>query len=231
MTGKITWSNAVAQRYELGAKNAVLYPAASDGTYKTGIGWSGITAVTDSPDGADSVDLYADNKKYASFRAAETFGGTIEAYTWPDEWSECDGSVDVSPGVTFGQQRRKPFGLSYRTEIGNAQNDSAGYKLHLIYNATTSPSEKKYETINDSPDAVTFSWEYTSNPVSVEGIVGADGTALKPVSSITLDSTKCNLSALEAILYGKDSVGETTEVEPRLPLPAEVVTLVTSLGN
>ena len=180
--------------------------------------WNGLTAVTESPDGAEANAIYADNIKYASLRSAETFGATIEAYTFPDEFIPCDGGVGDISGVVFGQQSRSKFGFSYRTQIGNDVKQDAGYKLHLVYGATASPSEKSYETINDSPEAMTFSWEIDTDPVSVEG-----HQELKPVASITIDSTKVDkkkLAALEDALYGNSNG------EPTLPLPGEVYTMM-----
>lgn len=213
----ITWDGDGKRRYESGTDRGVLYPMTS-GTYGTGVAWNGLTAVTESPDGAEANDMYADNMKYASLRSAETFGATIEAYTFPDEFIPCDGGAEVSDGVVFGQQSRSKFGFSYRTKIGDDSNPDAGYKLHLVYGATASPSEKSYETINDSPEGMTFSWEIATDPVSVAG-----HPELKPVASITIDSTKVDtmkLKSLEDKLYG----GESTE--PTLPMPGEVYTMM-----
>lgn len=212
---KLVWDAAGSRIYETGDDHAVLYVQDATGAYPKGVAWNGITAVTQSPSGAESNPLYADNIKYVDLRSAETFGGTIEAYTYPDEWAECDGSAEVAPGVFAGQQSRKPFGFSYRSMLGNdTELDQHGYKLHLIYNATAAPSEKGYQTVNDSPDAITFSWEISTTPINIEGF--------KPTSEITLDSTKVDsekLKALEAILYGTD------EADARLPLPDEIVKL------
>ena len=212
---KITWDDAGKRYYETGVKNGVLYPQVS-GAYPKGVAWNGLTAVTESPSGAEATPLYADDIKYLNLYSAEEFGATIEAYTYPDEFAECDGSASLATGVYAGQQARKAFGLSYKTTLGN-DTDGAdhGYKLHLIYGAMASPSEKAYATINDSPEAITFSWEVTTTPVNVTG--------LKPTASITIDSTKADpekLAALEKILYGD------TEVEARLPLPNEIATLM-----
>ena len=214
---KLVWDKTGERFFEAGVSNGVLYPQVS-GAYPKGVAWNGLTAVTESPAGAELTDLWADNIKYASIRSAETFGATIEAYTYPDEFAECDGSASLAEGVTIGQQKRNTFGFSYKTKIGSDTDglDGEGYKLHLIYGASASPSEKAYATINDSPDAITFSWEVTTVPVAVTGF--------KPTASITIDSTKVNaakLTALEAILYG----GESSEA--RLPLPDEVKTLLT----
>lgn len=213
---KLVWDNIGERFFEAGVSNGVLYPQVS-GAYPKGVAWNGLTAVTESPAGAELTDLWADNIKYASIRSAETFGATIEAYTYPDEFAECDGSASLVDGVSIGQQRRNTFGFSYKTKIGSDADglDGEGYKLHLIYGASASPSEKAYSTINDSPDAITFSWEVTTVPVPVTGF--------KPTASITIDSTKVNaakLEDLETILYG--AVG----VEPRLPLPDEIASLM-----
>lgn len=210
---KLVWDGVGERIYETGDDRAVLFPQNTDGTYAAGVAWNGITAVTQSPSGAEATDLYADNIKYVSLRSAETLGGTIEAYTYPDEWADCDGSKEVSPGVFAGQQNRRPFGMSYRTIVGNdTELDQHGYKIHLIYNATASPSEKGYSTVNDSPEAITFSWEFTTTPINIAGF--------KPTSLITIDSTKVDaakLTSFEDILYG------TENEDSRLPLPDEVV--------
>lgn len=214
---RLVWDQTGERLYETGVKNCVLYPIQAGNTYTLGVAWNGITAVTESPSGAEPNDLYADDMKYLSLRSAEDFGATIEAYTYPDEWMQCDGSATIATGVTVGQQARKMFGLCYRTTVGNdTDGNDHGYKLHLIYGATASPSEKAYQTINDSPEAITFSWELTTAPVEV-------GTGFKPTSHLEVDSTKADaakLAALEDILYG------TSEVEARLPLPSEVMTLM-----
>lgn len=214
----LTWDETGKRLYETGVRKGVLYVMDNSGIYPKGVAWNGLTAVTESPSGADSNPLYADDIKYLDLRSAEEFGATIEAYTYPDEFAECDGTAELAKGVTVGQQARKTFGLSYRTVLGNdVSNDAYGYKLHLIYGATASPSEKGYQTVNDSPEAITFSWELTTTPVNVTG--------MKPTALITIDSTKADptkLAALEAILYGSG------ENEPRLPLPDEVKTLMTA---
>lgn len=213
----LTWDETGNRLYETGVRKGVLYVQDNSGTYPEGVAWNGLTAVTESPSGADSNPLYADDIKYLDLRSAEEFGATIEAYTYPDEFAECDGTAELADGVTIGQQARKSFGLCYRTVLGNdIVNDAYGYKLHLIYGATAAPSEKGYQTVNDSPEAITFSWELTTTPVNVTG--------MKPTALITIDSTKADatkLAALEAILYG----GENTTA--RLPLPDEVKTLMT----
>lgn len=213
---KIVWDKTGEKTYETGVKNGVLYPQGEGGAYTAGVAWNGLTAVTESPSGAEPNPLYADDIKYLNLISAEEFGATIEAYTYPDEFAECDGSAEIAPGVTVGQQARKAFGMSYKTTFGNdVYGNEHGYKLHLIYGALASPSEKAYNTINDSPEAITFSWEVTTTPVAVKG--------LKPTASLTIDSTKTDkakLAALEDILYGKD------DVEARLPLPDEIAELM-----
>ena len=213
---KLVWDNIGERFFEAGVSNGVLYPQVS-GAYPKGVAWNGLTAVTESPAGAELTDMWADNIKYASIRSAETFGATIEAYTYPDEFAACDGSASLVDGVSIGQQRRNNFGFSYKTKIGSDADglDGEGYKLHLIYGASAFPSEKAYSTINDSPDAITFSWEVTTVPVPVTGF--------KPTASITIDSTKVNaakLADLETILYG------AAGVDPRLPLPDEIASLM-----
>lgn len=214
---KLTWDDSGARLYETGTRRGVLFPKTDTGAYGEGVAWNGLTAVTESPSGAEETALYADDQKYLSLYSAEEFGCTIEAYTYPDEWAECDGSASIANGVYAGQQVRKGFGFSYRTVLGNdEQGENYGYKLHIVYGATASPSEKSYATINDSPDAVTFSWEVKTTPIAVSGLS-------KPTAILTIDSTKADatkLAALEAILYGSE------DTEPRLPLPDEVATLM-----
>ena len=211
---RLVWDNTGERLYETGVKQGVLYPIQTGGTYSKGVVWNGLTAVTESPSGAEATALYADDIKYLNLVSAEEFGGTIEAYMYPDEFAECDGSAALVDGVYIGQQNRKTFGLSYVTTLGNdVDNVNHGYKLHLVYGALAAPSEKAYSTINDSPEAVTFSWEFSTTPVNVTGF--------KPTSIITIDSTKADatkLKALEAILYGSENT------EARLPLPDEVAT-------
>lgn len=212
---KITW-DAVGERfYETGVKNGVLY-VMDKGVYGAGVPWNGLTAVTESPSGAEATPLYADDIKYLNLISNEDFGGTIEAYTYPDEFKACNGEAELAPGVVLGQQPRKAFGFCYRTVLGNDEEENAyGYKLHLVYNAKAAASEKSYATINESPEAITFSWEFTTTPVEVEGF--------KPTAIVTIDSTKVDaekLKALEAKLYGSESE------EPTLPLPNEVATLL-----
>ena len=217
---KIVWDQTGERLYETGVKRGVLYVQDSGGTYPKGVAWNGLTAVTESPSGAEATPLYADDIKYLNLISTEELGGTIEAYTYPDEFAECDGSASIATGVYIGQQSRKTFGMCYTTTVGNDVDSNAhGYKLHLIYGALASPSEKAYSTINDSPEAITFSWEFSTTPVNVTGF--------KPTANIVIDSTKANpekLAALEKILYGD------TEVEPRLPLPNEVAQVMTAGG-
>lgn len=211
---RIVWDDIGEKIYESGVSQGVLYKMGTD-AYENGVAWNGLTSITESPDGAEATDLYADNIKYASMRSAETFGGTIEAYHYPDEFEECDGTAELAPGVTIGQQARKSFGLCYRTEIGNDKSSEAGYKLHLVYGATASPSEKAYETINDSPDAITFSWEFDTTPVSVTGH--------KATSLLVIDSTKCDATKLKAI---EDKLYGTASDEATLPLPDEIIEML-----
>ena len=221
---KLVWDNTGDRLYETGVKQGVLYPISSSGTYPKGVAWNGLTAVTESPSGAEATALYADDMKYLNLYSAEEFGATVEAYTYPEEFGECDGSAEIAQGVQIGQQTRKAFGMCYRTTIGNdTEGDAHGYKLHIIYGAMASPSEKAYATINDSPEAITFSWELTTTPVNVTG--------KKPTASITIDSTKADptkLAELEAILYGSDGGSGT---DARLPLPDEIATLMAVAGG
>lgn len=210
----LVWDQSSERLYETGVDRGVLYPVTNN-AYGTGVAWNGLTAVNESPSGAEPSDIYADNIKYLTLRSAETFGATIEAYTYPDEFAECDGSATVATGVTIGQQTRKSFGLCYRTLVGNdTDGQDHGYKLHLIYGCTASPSEKSYQTVNDSPEAITFSWEVSTTPVNVKGH--------KPTAQLIVDSTKVDkakLDTLEAQLYG----GESSD--PKLPTPAEVIAI------
>ena len=215
---KIVWDAIGEHTFETGVRNGVLYLKDVDGAYNTGVAWNGLTSVSESPEGAEATDLYADDIKYLTLMSAENFKATIEAYTYPVEFEECDGSATIAKGVVIGQQSRKPFGLCYRTAIGNdTDGNEHGYKLHIVYGCQASPSEKQYSTINDSPDAVTFSWEVSTTPVSVNG--------KKPTATLIIDSTKADkakLTALEAILYGSE------QDEPRLPMPEEIATLMTT---
>lgn len=233
----LNWDETGERLYETGVKNGVLYPIDNNNTYSKGVAWNGLTKVTEKPTGAEATDLYADDIKYLSLLSAEQLEATIEAYMYPDEWAQCDGSAALTDGVMLGQQARKMFGLCYRTTIGNdTVGNDYGYKLHLIYGCKASPSERGYETINDSPAAISFSWEIKTTPVAVKGF--------KPTSCITIDSTKVDatkLAKLEAILYGTAAV-EAVEADPennieaveavaaiqaRLPLPDEVKTILT----
>ena len=216
---KIVWDAIGEHTFETGVRNGVLYLKDAEGAYSNGVAWNGLTSVSESPEGAEATDLYADDIKYLTLMSAENFKATIEAYTYPVEFEECDGSATIAKGVVIGQQSRKPFGLCYRTAIGNdTDGNEHGYKLHIVYGCQASPSEKQYSTINDSPDAVTFSWEVSTTPVNVTG--------KKPAATLVIDSTKADkakLTALEAILYGSE------QQEPRLPLPDEIATLMTTV--
>lgn len=216
---KIVWDAVGEHIFETGVRNGVLYLKDAQGAYNTGVAWNGLTSVSESPEGAEATDLYADDVKYLTLMSAENFKATIEAYTYPPEFEECDGSASIATGVVIGQQTRKPFGLCYRTSIGNdTDGNEHGYKLHIVYGCQASPSEKQYSTINDSPEAITFSWEVNTTPVNVTG--------KKPTATLIIDSTKADkakLTALEAILYGAEST------EPRLPLPDEIATLMTTV--
>lgn len=213
---KIVWDKTGERFYETGVDHAVLYPIDAEGLYNGGVAWNGITAINESPSGAEPNNLYADNIKYLVLVGAEDFGLTIEAYTYPDEWEQCDGSAEIAPGVLAGQQNRKIFGLSYRTKLGNdVDGQDHGYKLHLVYGGLASPSERGYQTVNDSPEPINPSWEVITTPVDVPGF--------KPTARLIITSTKADpakLAALETILYGSE------EAEPRLPLPEEVIELL-----
>lgn len=222
---KLVWDATGDRQYETGISQGVLYPISSEGVYDHGVAWNGLTNVAEKPSGAEATALYADDIKYLNLYSAEEFGATVEAYTYPDEFAECDGSATLVPGVVVGQQARKVFGLSYKTIVGNdVDAASYGYKLHLIYGAMASPSEKNYKTVNDSPEAITFSWEMKTTPVNVTGF--------KPTASIVIDSTKFKtedakkaLADFEAVLYGSD------ETDARLPLPDEVKSLLTVVNG
>lgn len=218
---KLVWDNTGERFYETGVKQCVLY-VQSGGTYPKGVAWNGITAISESPSGAEASPLYADDIKYLNLISNEEFGASIEAYTYPEEFGECDGSASLAEGVYIGQQPRKAFGLCYRTTLGNdVDGNDYGYKLHMIYNALAAPSEKSYASINDSPEAITLSWEISTTPVNVTGH--------KPTATITIDSTKIDpkkLAALEKILYGSDDDEGT---DPRLPLPDEIMQIMSSV--
>ena len=213
---KLDWDLTSERFYETGVKNCALYVMDDKGAYPKGVAWNGITAITESPSGAEATPLYADDMKYLNLISNEEFGATIEAYTYPKEFAECDGSAELVPGVNIGQQPRKTFGLAYKTTIGNdTKGNDLGYKLHLVYGCMATPSEKAYATINDSPEAITFSWEITTTPVEV--------TNFKPTSHIEIDSTEVDkekLATLEAKLFG------AAETEAMLPLPDEVATII-----
>ena len=226
----LEWDQPGERLYETGVENGVLYLIDDDNEYSEGYAWNGLTAVTESPSGAEPTPIYADNSKYITLMSAEEFGLTIEAYTYPDQFAECDGSKQLIAGAVIGQQPRKMFGLCYKTLLGNdIKNDSYGYKLHLIYGCLASPSEKAYQTVNDSPEATPFSWEVSTTPVNV--------TNMKPTSCIVVDSTKfvtenqqAALQKLLDALYGTDGAGSTAGTDPYLPLPDEVKTLLTPVS-
>lgn len=214
---RITWHEAGERVYETGVSHGVLYVMGTDGTYDEGVPWNGLVSVTESPTGAEPSAHYADNIKYLNLLSAEELNATIEAFTYPDAFGACDGTAEPAPGLSIGQQHRRKFALVYRTIVGNEENaNEHGYKIHVLYGCQASPSEKGYQTVNDSPEPITFSWELTTNPVNV-------GAGFKPTALIIADSTKlteANMSALEDVLYGSE-----TE-EPRVPLPAEIVDMV-----
>lgn len=213
---KLVWNEAGKRLYETGVDRGVLYVSDGNGGYQKGVVWNGLVSVNESPSGAEATPLYAGNVKYVELMSNEEFGASIEAYTYPEEFEQCDGSAELADGITIGQQPRKSFGLCYRTKIGNdTAGDEHGYKIHLIYGAKAAPTEKSYTTINDSPEAITFSWEITTTPIEVAGH--------KPTATLTIDSTKVTPTALTAIetkLYG-DTTGEAT-----LPTPAEILALI-----
>lgn len=212
----LKWDQTGDRLYETGVSKGVLYVMDASGAYPQGVAWNGLTAVTESPSGAEPTPLYADDIKYLNLISNEEFGGTIEAYTYPDEFKACNGEATLATGIVVGQQSRKTFGFCYRTVLGNdVETNNYGYKLHLIYGAIAAPSERAYATINDSPEAITLSWEFSTTPVEVPG--------MKPTSIITIDSTKCDaekLAALEEALYG------TSDKEAYLPLPSEIITIM-----
>lgn len=217
-TQRLTWDDAGKRLYETGVKQGVLYPQDDNGAYPKGVAWNGLTAVTESPEGAEPTPLYADDIKYLNLLSTEEFKATVEAYTYPDEFAECDGSGSLVEGVTIGQQDRKTFGLSYRTSLGNdVKGNEYGYKLHIVYGCLAAPSEKAYATVNDSPEAITFSWEVSTTPVNVTGF--------KPTASLVLDSVKLGatkMKAIEDVLYGSSTA------EARLPLPDEIKSIIES---
>ena len=213
---KLVWDEVGKRTYETGVDKGVLYVQNDEGAYGKGVAWNGLTAVNESPSGAEPTALYADNTKYLELTSKEEYGATIEAYTYPDEFEACDGSAELGDGVVIGQQSRKVFGLCYRTVKGNdVKNNDYGYKIHLVYGCKAKPAQKNYQTINDSPEAITFSWEVSTTPVEVEGF--------KPTATVTIDSTKVTaekLKSIEEALYGTESV------EPKLLLPSEIVAIV-----
>lgn len=234
---RIVWDAIGTRFYENGVDHGVLYLVDANGAYSNGVAWNGLTSVSESPSGADANKLWADNMNYLTLYGIEEFGASIEAYTYPDEFAECDGSRELIPGVSIGQQTRKGFGLCYRTKVGNdtAGNDLA-FKLHLIYGCRASPSDRSYETINDSPDAITFSWEITTTPVQVTIGTGANAVTYQPTASLIIDSRdfsqspqKAKLEALMDELYGTNpATGTTGGKSPRLPLPNEVVSILSA---
>ena len=216
---KLVWDQVTKKIYETGTDHGVIFPQNNDGTYGTGVAWNGLTGFTESPSGAEKTDLWADNIKYVSLRSAEDYGGTIEAYTYPDEFKPCIGEAEVADGVNFGQQKRQAFGFACRTVVGNdVQMNDYGYKLHICYGCTVSPSERSYQTINDSPEAITFSYEFSTTPVPIT-VTGH--TNMKPVASIVIDSTKADATKLQALL---DKLYGTDNAEPELPTPDWIIT-------
>lgn len=226
---RVIWDQIGERLYETGTDRVVLFPTKVNGAYDKGVPWNGMIGVAENPSGAEAKPIYADNIKYVNIVSAEEFGATAEAYTYPDEFAECDGSYEIMPGVYAGQQRRKSFGLSYRTILGNDVDlNDYGYKLHLVYGCLAAPTEKSYSTVNDSPEAATFSWEISTTPVPINTLI--DGKRLKSVSTLTFDSTKFSkefMTKLEDIIYGKDPTteGGNDGVESRLPLPDEIIKL------
>lgn len=221
----ITWDDTGKRIYETGVDHGVLYPVQADGTFANGVAWNGLSSVSQSPSGAEASPIWADNIKYLNLMSAEEYAATIEAYTYPDEFAECDGSKAISEGVFAGQQTRKKFGLCYRTQLGNdVQGTDYGYKLHLIYNCSASPSEKAYQTINDSPEAISFSWSIATTPVPITEVENTKPTATLEIDSTKVDSTK--LAALEAVLYGTKGEGGAANTPGRLPFPDEVISII-----
>lgn len=218
---RLTWHDAGTRKYEVGVEKGVLYPISNTGAYTTGVAWNGLSAVNENPSGAEETKVYADNIKYLGLMSAEEYAATIEAYYYPDEFAECNGEADLVNGVTIGQQTRKKFGFSYVTKLGNeVSGENYGYIIHLVYGCVASPSERNHQTINDSPEASTMSWELSTTPVEVGTV---NGTTYKPTATVNIDSTKVDatkLAALENILYGAE-----TGDGPRLPLPSEIYTL------
>ena len=219
---KLVWDKTGERYYETGVKNGVLYVVDNTGNYGKGVAWNGLTKVTESPSGAEATPLYADNIKYLNLMSAEEFGFTIEAYTYPDEFAACDGSSEIATGITIGQQSRKTFGFCYRTENGNdTLGTDYGYKIHIVYGATASPSSKDYQTINDSPEAISLSWEVKTTPVEVTTEIA--GNKPKPTATLIIDSTKVDKTKLKSI---EDKLYGTETEEPTLLLPDEIVALL-----
>ena len=214
---KLIWDAVGEKFYEMGTKKGVLYPMSDTGTYENGVAWNGLTAVTESPSGAEETKLYADDIKYASLRSAEEYGYTVEAYTYPDEWAPCDGSAEVAKGVTIGQQKRKGFGFSWVTTVGNDISDEVAQKLHIAWNSTASPSEKSYATINDNPDAITFSWECSTSPVNVKNH--------RPTSHMEIDLSKLKEKTVTAIT---EKLWGTESTDPTLLSPDDLIDLITT---
>ena len=214
---KLVWDKTSERIYETGVKNGVLFVQGKDGKYAAGVAWNGLTSVTESPSGAESNPLYADDIKYLNLISAEEFGGTVEAYTYPDEFAVCDGSASLGDGVTVGQQKRSPFALCYKTVIGNdVEGNDYGYKIHIIYGAMAAPSERAHSTINDSPEAMTMSWELSTTPVEV-------GDGYKPTASLTIDSTKTDKTILKTI---EDTLYGTDDADSKLLMPSEILAMV-----
>ena len=237
MSGRLKWDQTGEKLYETGVDRGVVYPM-SGGTYGDGVAWNGLSAVSENPSGGEPTAIYADNAKYLNLLSKEDYGLSVEAYTYPDEFAACDGSADVTAGVRFGQQKRKQFGFSYRTLVGNDEDgEDYGYKIHLVYNCTAAPSEKSHSTVNDSPEAMSFSWDFSTTPVEIT-TKDSNDKPYKPVAHIEIDSTKFTstadkekLAALEDMLYGTDAVAASQGVEAhdataaKLPTPDEVITL------
>lgn len=220
--GRMKWDQIGERLFETGLDHGVLFPMADDGTYAVGVPWNGLSAVNETPSGGEPTAIWADNQKYLNLMSNEDFGATVNAYTYPPEFEACDGAAEVAPGVTISQQARKKFGLSYRTLLGNdVVGQNYGYKLHLVYGAQVSPSEKNRETVNDSPTATSMSWSLTTTPVDVPGF--------KPTAHMVIDSTKTSkekMALIEDIIYGKDAADGGNATESRLPMPAEVIELM-----
>lgn len=227
VTFNLTWDDIGEKIYDMGCDRGVLYPVDTNGAYPLGVAWNGLTGIDESPSGADSNKNYANNDVYANLRGNEEYGGSIKAFTYPDEWNDCDGHPEVIAGITVGQQHRKAFGLSYRTLRGNdTEGLDYGYLIHLVYGATCSPSSQSHSTTTDSPDLEEMSWDFDTVPVAVDYA----GANLKKTSTLVIDSTKVNatkLAAFEQILYGTPANGNTAAIPARLPLPGEVITLLT----